>query len=735
VRIFLFAMLALSLGFGCGGGGEEKPAVDADADADTAPPETGEPDTGRTDTGSPDSGEPPPPTDLDDDGFTTLDGDCDDTNPTVHPAADEVCDSIDNDCDGEVDEDIGSWWFMDYDDDGFGDAERSYFGCDPLPGHIEDNTDCDDTDLLSHPGAEEVCDEADNDCDGDTDEDVTVTVYFDGDHDGFGDAEHALEICTMPFGYADNDDDCDDGAAAAYPGATEVCDGIDNDCDDAVDEDDADDAATWFADADEDGFGDPDSSTAACSAPEGFVSNNTDCNDTTDAIHPDATEVCDDLDNDCDDAVDEGVLSTFYRDADGDGHGDAETTTAACDATTDYVDSSDDCDDGSAARAPGLAEVCDDIDNDCDDAIDEGLMVTYYRDWDGDGYGDPEDTIIACSSDGSYVTNDDDCDDSDEAFTSIEGDADCDGVLTADDCDDEDETLGPVADDGDCDSVLIVDDCDDADPLLGAIVADGDCDGTLTADDCDDTDPDIAGCEVFQVFGYTGSVETFDVPAGVISVFIEAEGAKGWSGSLPGGEGGFSSGTLPVSSGDELYIYVGGQGTVSTPAYSPSGAGWNGGGLGQNNGSGSVVGGGGGASDVRLIHSIDPLNLTSLESRIIVAAGGGGSTNNGGVYGGDGGGLVGESGGQHAAHHYGRGGTQSSGGGEGGGFGYGGNAEGWMTPWNGGGGGGWYGGGVSTAHSGGGGGSSYIGGVTDGIMEQGGNNDDGRVVIHWTEGP
>jgi hypothetical protein len=292
------------------------------------------------------------------------------------------------------------------------------------------------------------------------------------------------------------------------------------------------------------------------------------------------------------------------------------------------------------------------------------------------------------------------------------------------------------------------DDGDDSGPTGTASVTlvslDSDGDGVLDGDDVcpgfDDTVdtngngvPD--GCEMFQAFGYTGSVQIFSVPADAISVFIEAEGAKGWTGGYPGGEGGFSSGTLPVSPGDELYVYVGGQGTVSTPADTPSGAGWNGGGLGQNNSSGDVVGGGGGASDVRLIHSVDPLNLTSLESRVIVAAGGGGSTNNGSAFGGDGGGLTGENGGQHGSNHYGRGGTQSSGGDSGGGFGYGGNAEVWMTPWNGGGGGGWYGGGVSTAHSGGGGGSSYAGGVIGGIVERGGNNGAGRVVIYWGESP
>jgi hypothetical protein len=292
------------------------------------------------------------------------------------------------------------------------------------------------------------------------------------------------------------------------------------------------------------------------------------------------------------------------------------------------------------------------------------------------------------------------------------------------------------------------DDGDDSGPTGTASVTvvslDSDGDGVLDVDDVcpgfDDTVdtngngvPD--GCEMFQVFTYTGSVQIFDVPSGALSVFIEAEGAKGWSASNPGGEGGFSSGTLTVTPGGELYVYVGGQGQISPSPYVPDGAGWNGGGLGQNNSSGSSAGGGGGASDVRLIHSVDPLNLTSLESRVLVAGGGGGATSNGDARGGDGGGLTGENGGQHGSNHYGLGGTQSSGGDSGGGFGYGGNAEVWMTPWNGGGGGGWYGGGVSTAHSGGGGGSSYAGGVIGGIVERGGNNGAGRVVIYWGESP
>lgn len=277
---------------------------------------------------------------------------------------------------------------------------------------------------------------------------------------------------------------------------------------------------------------------------------------------------------------------------------------------------------------------------------------------------------------------------------------------------------------------------------ITVVSLDSDGDGVLDEEDlCEGHDDSIDGngngipdaCEAEVVFGYTGAPQTFTVPVGTTQVFIEAEGAKGFSAGNPGGEGGYASGTLTVTEGEELYVYVGGHGNVSSPGYVPIGGGWNGGGDGQNNGSGSQVGGGGGASDVRLVFSSDPLDSDSLASRVLVAGGGGGGTSNGGAHGGHGGGLEGQDGGQHSGYHYGRGGTQTAGGGANGGFGYGGYAEGYMTPWNGGGGGGWYGGGVSEAHSGGGGGSSYTGGVIDGTVARGGSTGHGQIVIYWAE--
>lgn len=149
------------------------------------------------------------------------------------------------------------------------------------------------------------------------------TAWPDDDGDGFGDGESVAVSCdNLPPGYADNDDDCDDQSAAVNPDATEVCNGIDDDCDRAVD--DADDSLdtttrqTWYTDGDNDGYGDPDSTTQACSAPEGTVADNTDCDDTTGEISPGATEVCNGVDDDCDTQADSAAACPCNLERNGD---------------------------------------------------------------------------------------------------------------------------------------------------------------------------------------------------------------------------------------------------------------------------------------------------------------------------------------------------------------------------------------------------------------------------------
>lgn len=139
-----------------------------------------------------------------------------------------------------------------------------------------------------------------------------------------------------------------------------------------------------------------------------------DCNDNDASINPGAQEECDGVDQDCDNEIDEGVQETFYADGDGDGYGRTDTTVTGCEPPRGYVGSDDDCDDNDATVYPDALELCDDIDNDCDGSADEDTTETeYFADTDGDGYGDPQNTISACGAPAGYVDNAMDCDDGD----------------------------------------------------------------------------------------------------------------------------------------------------------------------------------------------------------------------------------------------------------------------------------------------------------------------------------
>jgi hypothetical protein len=374
-------------------------------------------------------------TDVDGDGLAGAD-DCDDTDANVGAPTS---------------------WLVDADGDGYA-GSSSVAACERPDAAAEVTGDCDDGEVGVHPGAEELCDGNDNDCDGAIDEGVGQTFYADADKDGFGDLDAPVVACEQPEGSVTNAGDCDDADPDRFPENEEVCNEIDDDCDAEVDEAVGE---TFYADTDGDGHGDPSAPLVACELPDGFTTNADDCDDGDALIFPMATELCNGADDDCDGVVDEddaADASTWFIDADADGHGVDTFTVVSCVEPAGYAASPDDCDDGNDLIHPGASEtdctdpvdyncdgsvayadadsdgwaacsecddadggvnpaateVCDGKDNDCDGTVDEpdaADVLTWYSDTDGDGYGDASSPQVACDAPASTVADDTDCDD------------------------------------------------------------------------------------------------------------------------------------------------------------------------------------------------------------------------------------------------------------------------------------------------------------------------------------
>ena len=435
------------------------------------------------------------------------------TPPTGCIATPEVCDGIDNDCDDRVDDTDpdrvdAPTWYADVDEDGWGNPDWSRAACERPEGAVANDDDCADADAEVHPRAPERCNTWDDDCDTLVDEDDpglvgAPTWYHDVDGDRYGNPADTIRACLCPAGYLLNATDCDDADPAIHPGATEVCNAVDDECDGRVDEDDPDlvGASIWYRDADLDAYGDRLHAVSACTCPPGYLGNDDDCNDANAAIHPDAIEICNALDDECDaliDGADPDLVGapTWHHDADGDHHGSPSDTLEACLRPAGYLSDATDCNDANAAVHPGATEVCNRLDDECDTLVDEDdpdltSLPTCYRDADGDTYGSPADIVSACTCPAGYVV---------------------DGT----DCEDADATIHPGAPevcngwDDECDALVDEDDPD----LTGATTwhqdADRDHRGSRTdtivactrpsgyiedGTDCDDTDPDPAACE------------------------------------------------------------------------------------------------------------------------------------------------------------------------------------------------------------------------------------------------
>ena len=566
------------------------------------------------DIGSPSTDE----SDNDGDGFFVCANDCDDTDAASNPGAAEVCDdaNADEDCDGSTDDGDSSAtgqadWYRDSDSDGYGSPDTVSSQCDEPAGFVDNADDCDDsddavnpdtiwyadadedgwgddldwlaqctqpdryvvdsgdcldTDAAVHPDATESCNDIDDDCDelvdaDDPDVDPSEAVWYrDRDLDGYGDESATITTCTSSGGYVHAVGDCDDYADTVNPGAPEVCDTQDNDCDGDIDDADPDvtDMIAWYSDADGDDFGEATDSRIACFAPSRYVVDDTDCDDGDDAVNPAAQEVCDTIDNDCDADVDDDDASvapgtTTYTDSDGDGFGVTATATTVCAPPASNVTVPGDCDDALSAVSPSGTETCattydDNCDGETKDTDAVGCTTRYY-DADGDTYGTTTgecrcyavgdydalvntdcDDLSSTDNPGATETvgngDDDDCDGTELCYddadndgyldtsgaTLVSADSDCgdptEGTATdpTTDCDDADsgdhpgvtETVGN-GDDEDCNGTELCYDDDDDDGYLDAagdtrISTDADCADTnegTNADptnDCDDAD-------------------------------------------------------------------------------------------------------------------------------------------------------------------------------------------------------------------------------------------------------
>ncbi len=330
-----------------------------------------------------DSSSPPvvtatPAVDHDRDGYPA-EVDCDDEDPAVSPGATEACNGIDDDCDGVADNGFAlDIYYWDIDGDGYGGVVAGEWCKSFDPDAILQSGDCDDSVASIHPGAEEVCNGRDDDCDGQVDEDLPVIdFYADGDGDGWGQGDPHPQCGDIDPAYSSVAGDCDDTDAGVNPDAAEQCNEIDDDCDGAVDEASDLTYVTLYRDTDGDGYGtDADALDTCLESVQGYAIEPGDCDDADAAVFPGAPDTCDGKDNDCDSEIDEDPEFLFYPDADGDGYGSDTGATAVCSPPASTAEIAGDCDDTNPDVSPAADEVLDNgIDDNCDGLVDAVVSV------------------------------------------------------------------------------------------------------------------------------------------------------------------------------------------------------------------------------------------------------------------------------------------------------------------------------------------------------------------------
>ncbi len=345
--------------------------------------------------------------------------DCNDNEANAYPGALELCNGVDDNCNGQIDEGLPIVsYYRDEDGDGVGSTKTGE-GCKAPPmGSVTQMGDCDDTNPAIRPGAAEICNDIDEDCDGTNDNGLPFQdFYVDVDGDGFGAAGSTpVNSCqTAVMGRVTNPSDCDDANPTVKPGATELCNRVDDNCDGQLDNGIT--YASYYPDVDGDGFGDSTATAeSACAPVAGKVINNSDCNDASASIKPMAPEVCNGVDDDCDNQIDEGLtFASYYVDADGDGFGAVGAMAqSACMPVAGRVTNNTDCNDANPMVKPGATEICNGVDDDCAGGVDNGLTFSqYFTDADGDGFGATSAMAqSACAPVAGKVTNNTDCNDS-----------------------------------------------------------------------------------------------------------------------------------------------------------------------------------------------------------------------------------------------------------------------------------------------------------------------------------
>ncbi|MCC6839647.1 MAG: hypothetical protein IT230_05755, partial [Flavobacteriales bacterium] len=280
-----------------------------------------------------------------------------------------------------------------------------------------------------------------------------VTFYTDADGDGYGDPATATTDCEQPPGTVLVGGDCNDNDPDIHPGASEVCDGADNDCANGVD--DGLTMVNYWPDSDGDGFGDQSASVVtACAPPSGHVTNNTDACPNDPLKQVSGACGCGNVDTDSDtdgtaDCID-GCPNDPLKTSPGQCNCGNPDTDSDTDGTADCVDScpndplkttAGQCGCGNADTdddADGTANCNDGCPNDplktdpgtCGCGVDDAMFTTWYPDADGDGYGDPYGAIQNCNATppAGHVAIDGDCDDNDDTiWQSVELYVDVDG--------------------------------------------------------------------------------------------------------------------------------------------------------------------------------------------------------------------------------------------------------------------------------------------------------------------